>query len=64
MWMYHFWVQNGSFTRNKSFFWKITDIFQLPIGPSLCKILKKSLEWTYSYEDAPFLDQKWAHFPK
>ena len=48
----------------KVFFGKTTDIFQLPIGPSLCKILKKSLEWTYSYEDAPFLDQKWDHFPK
>ena len=64
--MGHVWVQNGPFAQTSLFSEKSLILFSLTCWPiSLCKILKNFLQWTKSYEDAPFLGPKMeAHLPK
>ena len=41
----------------------INTIFIYLLNLSLCKILKKFLQWIQSYKDVPFLDPKWSICP-
>ena len=61
----HFLAQIGSFLLNKFFWYKPLLLLSSTYWPfSLCKIQKNVLQWIQSYEDAPFLDQKWSICPK
>ena len=63
--MCHFWAQNNPFALNKFFWYKPLLLLSSPYWPLLlCKILKKFLQWTQSYEDAPFLGPTWSICPK
>ena len=42
----------------------INTIFIYLLNLSLCKILKKFLQWIQSYKDVPFLDPKWVYLSK
>ena len=63
--MCHFRVQNGPFSPNKTFFdknHKITSNYLL-VSFIVKNVYKKFLLWIFSYEDAPFLGQKWSICP-
>ena len=63
--MHHFWTQNDPFAPSKNFLGNIINtIFIYLLAPFIVQNFKKFLEWIQSYEDAPFLDPKWAHLPK
>ena len=60
-----FWVQNGPFAPNKHFLVKMINvIFIYLLTNFIVPNFEKVLQYTQSYEDAPFLDPKWANMSK
>ena len=64
-WICHFLAQNGPFVLNKIFLVQIIIItFIYLLALFNVQNLKKFFQWIQSYDDAPFLGQKWSICPK
>ena len=62
--MYHFRAQNGPFVLNILFSVKKHYYFHLQTGLFQYAKFKNTLTWIQSYDDVPFLGQKWSICPK